>query len=422
MLGFIKKYFGVYKGLRKEIYVVFISRVINAMGVFVFPFLSLILTDKLGYSYTEMGFWVTVTGLLHIPSQLLGGKLTDLIGRKKIIVFADTIGGIIYILIGVLIYTYGPDHYILYLIMMGAVVMGLAESAHNALMADFSTPERRDDAYSLSYLGFNLGFVVGPSLAGLLFDNYFAWIFLGDGVTILLATLLIFIYIDDRNAENIELSDLEEKSTDSLFRVMWNRKILLLIALASIGYNYVYSHWGVIIPVQMSSYFTENGRTLYGFLASLNAFLVISLTPLITLIGRRIHGLTRMAFGGVLYFVGFGMLGFVSHSIWFYVSCIIFTIGEIIITISYMPYVTRIIPASHRGRVSSLMGLLMSIGWTAGPLLAGRLLDVTGFRYVWTLAGIIVGAATVLMYLLKLNESKFIHKTEPKEIAKVFTE
>ncbi len=41
-----RKLFGPYLGLRKEIYIIFISRTINAMGAFVFPFLTLLLTEK----------------------------------------------------------------------------------------------------------------------------------------------------------------------------------------------------------------------------------------------------------------------------------------------------------------------------------------------------------------------------------------
>ena len=39
-----------YRGLPKEIYVLFAARIVNSLGAFVFPLLTLILTEKLGRS------------------------------------------------------------------------------------------------------------------------------------------------------------------------------------------------------------------------------------------------------------------------------------------------------------------------------------------------------------------------------------
>ncbi|WP_343349012.1 hypothetical protein [Terrisporobacter petrolearius] len=39
-----------YKGLPREIYILFLGKIVNAMGAFVKPLMSLILTQKLGMS------------------------------------------------------------------------------------------------------------------------------------------------------------------------------------------------------------------------------------------------------------------------------------------------------------------------------------------------------------------------------------
>lgn len=38
--------FKVYRGLNRNIYIIFIGQVINSMGAFVFPFLTMFLTQK----------------------------------------------------------------------------------------------------------------------------------------------------------------------------------------------------------------------------------------------------------------------------------------------------------------------------------------------------------------------------------------
>ena len=52
---------------------------------------------------------------------------------------------------------------------MGGLFQTIESPAYDALNADFSTSGQWVKAYSLSYLGFNLGYVVGASVAGLLY-------------------------------------------------------------------------------------------------------------------------------------------------------------------------------------------------------------------------------------------------------------
>lgn len=52
-----------YRGLNKSIYVIFIAQIINSLGAFVFPFMTMFLTDKLNYSSAVAGRYVTLITL-----------------------------------------------------------------------------------------------------------------------------------------------------------------------------------------------------------------------------------------------------------------------------------------------------------------------------------------------------------------------
>ena len=54
-MSYLKKILGPYIGLPKEVYVIFLARIINAMGVLVFPLLTLILKEKIGLTNGEAG-------------------------------------------------------------------------------------------------------------------------------------------------------------------------------------------------------------------------------------------------------------------------------------------------------------------------------------------------------------------------------
>lgn len=55
-----KEIFETYKGLEKEIYILFIGRIVNSLGAFVHPLMALILTQKIGMSVAEAGMFVTM--------------------------------------------------------------------------------------------------------------------------------------------------------------------------------------------------------------------------------------------------------------------------------------------------------------------------------------------------------------------------
>jgi MFS family permease len=69
----------------REVYVLFFARVVNSIGHFVFPFLTLLLTDKLGMSTAEAGRWILFAAVSVIPGSLLGGRLSDTFGRKRVL-------------------------------------------------------------------------------------------------------------------------------------------------------------------------------------------------------------------------------------------------------------------------------------------------------------------------------------------------
>ncbi|MBZ9687269.1 MFS transporter [Clostridium estertheticum] len=72
--------------LPRSIYVVFFARIINSMGSFVHPFLTLFLTKSIGLGIETVGLFLMMAAFSSIPGSLIGGKLSDHVGRKKIII------------------------------------------------------------------------------------------------------------------------------------------------------------------------------------------------------------------------------------------------------------------------------------------------------------------------------------------------
>lgn len=401
----IKNLLKPYRGLPKEIYIIFIARVVNATGAFVFPLLTLIFTKKLGIPKSQVGFLISIIGIIFLPSSMIGGKLTDSFGRKKVIVILDTMAALSYIIAAFVV----PSRNIIPFIIIACICMGMADPAHGAMIADLTTPENRSGAYSLSYMGFNLGFAVGPIIGGLLFENHLKLLFIGDAVTALMATSLILIFVKETIGKSHEKVSserkLENRVDGSIFKVILSRPILIWFALIMLGYNFVYSQWSFLYPMYVEQSFVNQGAKLYGKLGSFNGIIVITLTPVITFLLSKKSNIKKIFYGGIMYTIGFGMLGFFHSKIAFFISVLVFTIGEIIVTISAMPFIANHTPASHRGRMNAVLPLIMGLGQILGPGIMGKTLEYTTMTSCWRIIGVIMIVYTTFMFTMEKYEA-----------------
>lgn len=397
--GKIRKALNPYKNLPREVYVIFISRMVNAMGAFVWPLLTLLLTKKIGLSEAETGFYIMLPGILFGIAGLIGGKLTDKFGRKVVIVTLELIAVILYVICGFV----EPSMLTYYLILGAGFCYGVADPAHGALIADITTPETRDAAYALSYMGFNLGFAIGPAIGGWLFEKYFSWFFWGDAATAFIAIILLIVFVKETihltKEEVGEERILEKREEGSILSVLFKRPILIYFAIVLFGYNFVYAQWGFMIPLHIDQVF-DNGAKWYGFLASFNGLVVIVCTPLITFVLHRLKTINRIVVGGILYLFGFGIFIFNESLIGFFIAVGIFTLGEIAVTVNAMPFIANHTPASHRGRMNSVLPIIMGAGYTLSPYIMGKVLTKVEITTAWIYICIVMAIYIIFMFTL----------------------
>ncbi|MBO4832367.1 MAG: MFS transporter [Oscillospiraceae bacterium] len=150
--------FDQYKNLRRENYVLFFGRVVTNLGAMVWPMLTLIMNQKMGMSASTVAVVMVVSGIVLLPVSILGGRLADRYDKKMLIVVCDTISVVFYIICGIV-----PLSYITIVLMVLAAACQSAEGpAYDALIADITLTEDRERAYSLQYLGANLGLSSRP--------------------------------------------------------------------------------------------------------------------------------------------------------------------------------------------------------------------------------------------------------------------
>lgn len=394
-----------YSGLPRGIYILFFVRVINSMGSFVFPLLTLFLTDKLGLGAKEAGMFVSLSALSYIPGGLLGGKLCDIIGRKKVMIIFQSIAALLFLPCAFL----GNSIIIPWLLILAGVAISAVQPANSAMVADLTDSSNRKAAFSLLYLGINIGFSVGPILAAFLYKNYFSWTFIGNSAAILLTMLLVIFFVDETKPNILyeeEISEDERAEVGSVFSILLKKPAVLAFALCSSVYSFAYSQGNFSTPLQLKELFGDSAAQLMGGLYFTNGIMVVTMTTIIVYLTKKNKPLFNIAISGVFFAVGFGLNFFIKVYPLFVITTIIWTIGEIINATNMGVYIADHAPSSHRGRFNSVLNIITGAGSAIGPLIMGGYIENLGVKFVWPLVFSVTMISAFMIYLLHLKENK----------------
>lgn len=373
--------FKQYKGLRPELYILFWGRVVTNMGALIWPMLTLILKNKLGYSAGEAANLILLVGVFMLPATLLGGKLADRFNKKTIIVCCDLVTVAGYLLCGFL----PVNRYMVLLLAISSIFAQMEWPSYDALVANLSTPEERERAYSLNYLGGNLGLVLAPTLGGILFQNHLNLAFIISGFATLSSTILIFFFVKDISVSKGQGGFYEEEKKIST-RELFKGAPVLLLFVACMGIVYAIYDMAVsfMIPLTMDNNFGERGALYLGTLTSVNAVGVIVGTPICTAALSKIKDSRKLHLGAFFETMGFTLLAFSGkHMVMCYISVLITTLGEVLLSLGRQPYITRRVPASHRGRMSAITRVTEMLLSGVCLLVAGHGADVMPINKIW---------------------------------------
>lgn len=392
--------FRLYAGLPREIYLLFAARIINTVGSFITPLFALILTQKIGMTASEAGSFTTFVCLTQAPCLLLGGKLVDSVGRKRMILIADTLGAFFYISCAFV----PPGRLMADLILIASDLYVVAWPAFDAITADLTVGEARKHAFSLLYLGANLGFAIGPIFGGLLFNRYLPLLFFFDGLTTLLSTALILFIPETKRAPSPagvpEGGAAGTADKTHTLRVLWQCPALFAFLLISLLYHFTYAQYGFTLPLQMNALYGESGPRLYSTLVTVNGLVVILFTPLFTKWASRFRSLRAVAYGGILFFLSFVLFSLSRRLPVFYSAIILFTFGEILHTIHTGVFIADSTPTTHRGRVNSASSLIRGTGYALGPAVMGNILQETSYFTAWMVIAGLMLLGFALMFAL----------------------
>jgi MFS family permease len=360
------------------------------------PFFALYVTDRFGVGMTEAGILFAVFSVAGFFGNMIGGALTDRLGRKSIILFGLVISALSSLAMGLVD---SLEAFYLLAAVVG-VLSDVAGPAHGAMVADMLPEEKRAEGFGVLRVAANLAWIVGPSLGGLLAAYSYLWIFVADAVGSTITAIIVYRLIPETRPQTHEVAHRETMAqtfrgygtplTDRPFVAF-----LIVLVLMNLVYLQMYSTLSVFLR-------DEHGVSprVYGLLMSLNALTVVAFQFWLTRRLRPYRPMALMAVGAALYMIGFSMYGFVTVVWLFAAAMLIITFGEMIVIPTAQALVSRLAPEDKRGRYMAVFGLSWGVSSMFGPWGAGVILDNYNPYWVWYLCGILAAVSVAGFILL----------------------
>jgi MFS family permease len=378
------------EGLPPTYWLIWTGTLINRLGGFVIPFLTLYLTAQRGIPVSTAALMVSFFGAGSFLAQLGGGELTDRFGRRPVMLMSFFITPIFMVVLGL-----ARD---LALISICTFIVGfftdLYRPAVGAAIADLVPPETRTRAYGYNYWAINMGAAVAPLLAGLIADYNFFILFLADALTTAAFGFIVFFGIPEtRPAEAHAASHLPLRTRISQLR---RAPILLMFSLITLFFGIVYMQGNVTLPLDMRAH--GLGPRDYGVAIAVNGFLIILTTIPVSNMAAKWPRFETVAVASLLMGVGFGFTALATNLPLFALSVALWTLGEIAATSVSPTIIADLSPIDLRGLYQGIFGAAWGLSYFIGPLAGGWIYDYWGSNTLWV-GCLVIGFLIALCYL-----------------------
>lgn len=383
-----KRFKALTAGLPPTYWLIWTGTLINRLGGFVVPFLTLYLTTQREIPVSQAALMVSFFGAGSFIAQLTGGELTDRLGRRPVMLTSFLVTPAAMVVLGL--------SRAIPLIAVSTFAVGfftnLYRPAVGAAIADLVPSESRTRAYGYNYWAINLGAAIAPVVAGLLAKYTYLALFIGDALTTFVFGLIVYFGI--RETRPVEAEGTQSTSLRERLRQLKSEPILLLFSLLAIFFGIVYMQGFVTLPVDMGSH--GLGPDQYGLAIAVNGFLIVLISIPISNMAGHWPRFETMATAAVLLGLGFGFTALAKSFPLFAISVGIWTLGEIAASAVAPAIIADLAPVKLRGLYQGIFGSAWGLAFFIGPLLGGWVYEHLG-------AGLLWGGCLVLGLLLALG-------------------
>lgn len=358
------------------------------------PFLAVIFTQQFGLTAGQAGLVLSVISLAYQFAGVIGGPLSDRIGRRFAMVL-----GLALQATGFLAYAWlRPLPALLGAAALVGAGGGLFAPAARAGIAALATGEaERTTAFSVRGIAANVGMSIGPLLGAVLLGRPL-WFFSTAAVVHAALALALPLVLP----AGCEGGACAAGTGGTIVRALRNLPFVLF-SLAAVVIWSLDAQMTTALPLRVAEV-TGNPRAV-GPLSTLNSLLIIFLqVPVSTWLLRRLHPLNAMAGGILLTGGGLASVAWAGGSVHLAGSVALIALGQML----YVPTIDSAVSTFARGEaIGTFFGLatlVWGLGTATGNLVGGQAIAAAGRlgspALPWFLfAGVAVGAAAGLTVL-----------------------
>ena len=316
--------------------------------------------------------------------------------------------------------------------------------------------ERRDSAFSIFYMGINLGALIAPIVIGVLTDDIFAakdnngeiisygyrYGFLASSIGMLLGQVVFNLlapkYLGEIGTKPVVKSEKQEEGqqVDTLNKEENDKiSVIFILFLFAVFFWAGFEQAGSSIALYTDNYIDRDVTLPFigdwtipsSWFQSVNPFFVVTLAPLFAMfwsspLGRKISTPIKMGMGMVILGIGFWfMLGAVSERggdikdtavkaslFWLVMTYFIHTVGELCISPVGLSVVTKLSPPKLASVLMAVWMLSSSVANFLGGFIAAYV-EKMGAGQIFTYISGFVIVCGVLLILLNKPISKMMH-------------
>ncbi len=376
------------------------------------PLLPLYL-QELGASVTEVGLFFTLSQLIPLALQILGGWISDSLGRLRAIAIGSLFGMLAYLPL-----VLAPRwEWVFFLRHLGGFTGALVAPSFDAFIAEQTKEQERGRLFGLSQAIFSIVAVIGPMLGG--------WLAKSRGFRFMLLVAASFYLI----ATVIRVAMARRLNTGKgSDRLSWQSLKLNLNSLSGMILAGGVVSWILItdgirdvsfalsmnlLPV----YLEQFGRLDVAQIGVLNS--VFGLAMMLTLFpagmfSDRFGERVGIALGMGLVGVGLGLLIFLppALSLWIYsLGWMLAGIGVGLMTPAYQSLISKAVPQHLRGTAFGLLGTGLGLIALPAPWLGGWLWDTIHPRFPFIIS-ILASFVMILPILRKFRLDRAVEEVE----------
>src|SRR5919112_3599622 len=368
-----------------------------------FPFSSIYFHNVLGIPLSLVGVGLAVFATASVLSGLVAGPLTDRYGRKPVMLTAlagSSASFFAFSLVG------GFAGYLAVSAAHGFVGWSMFEASRNAMVADVTPLGMRSRAYGLVRVGGNVGWALGPMVAGLVSaaaggsGGVYPRLFIGTSVLTALVALVLALTISE--SRPVLKESAENTEAPGRLRAALSDGPFLVLLGVGISLYYVFTQDWQALPIYAKNFVGVADGQIGFFLGANGLMVILFQLPVSYLIDRGSRVVALLA-GSVLFAASAATL-LLSDSFWGILLAFVlfFTLAEMVLEVAGASLAAELAPVRLRGTYLALFGTCFGVACGFSPIVAGTLLQAELPGVIWIIqiatatcaaAGLIILAA-----------------------------